>query len=319
MSMRDLFPIRLFPAAPEGGGGSTGTKAKPVPQAPEASDPESGDPADIEADEFDDDDSADESDSDDESEEFEAPDTAAEKKARAEAARKKAAKSATVPVSRAELRKLREAAKTAETAEERRLQAAARLASEREDKIAAQDGAKALDLARKRLQRDLDARDETIRGLGERLQRTSGTLDRLVMAAAFAEAAEEVTAARKARLRKGSLKHIVSSLSNRFEVVEDEEQPGEFVVLDRRSGETVAEVLDAEFDKDEFALFLEATEAPSEPARPRGTNRSAGGPNGKREKPLDYVDLWKQREAKARETQGVEPAQGLRPRTSSAS
>lgn len=321
-------------AAPKGTRPSKGTPAKGAKPAKQAAPPakavggddDDDEDTDEDEDEDIDEDIEEETDEDideDDDEEDEEEEEDEEKPARG--VKPKAPKK--VKVSAQELKELREKAQASEQSERARAKAQERAAREREDRIAAKDGVKALERARKRLQRDIDSRDEEINTLRDRENALTGKLAAVALSSGLRDAIDSVLEERGQKLRKGALSHIREAIRGRFDVTDDDEDESGVLIVHKETNQTLQDFLTEAFDTDEYELFLEDVDTKAKAAREERTPRTPvqgthkptgngkGGKGGKDEpgKKLSYAASYKERVKEAEEAMGVKSAIGIRP------
>jgi hypothetical protein len=344
MYMSALFSFRrilLSPRGAEGGGGKKPTpkgddggkaapKGKVEKVAPKV---ESDDDEDIEddedLDETEDDDDLEKDEADEDLDEIDEDDEEDDEKRThrpkvKDKGKDKGVKPKLISISDKELRELKRKAGEAETAAQLSEKRKDQIAREREDKKAAKDGVKALEMARGRMQRILNKTEST-------LEATTAERDKyrdLYVGRAFNEgfdaAVSEVAAEREVRLRPKAMKHIRATFRDRFEPVEDDD--GEISIVEKETGKHITDALADLVESDDFDLFRadagepEAAEGGAEdredrkPARVAGTHKRPGGvtPNGKdKGKKPTYASAYKERRRELEENEGVKPGFGL--------
>jgi hypothetical protein len=279
---------------------------------------------DIDDDDDDDMDDDDEDIDDDDEDEDEDEDEQTRTKPSKPAARK--GKPSRVSLSKREVADLRAKADAAEKAERSRKSAREQALREKEEKVAAKDGLRALELQRKRLNRDLTERDERINKLSSRNEQLESRLRETALSVGFGDAVQESLERLELRPRKGAMSHIHKSLSSRFDAIERDDRPGDYEIVDRETGEPIDEVIDDILESKEFELFFDSdqsetaeTRTPRKEMDIRGGHRSGrnskgdkGKRSGKDGKP-PFVDAYKKRMEDMMENGGYEPALGLRP------
>jgi hypothetical protein len=234
-------------------------------------------------------------------------------------------KPAHVSLSKREVADLRAKADAAEKAEQSRRKAREQAQREKEEKVAAKDGVRALELQRKRLNRDLSERDDRINKLSSRNEQLEARLRENALSAGFGAAIRESLDRLELRPRKGAISHIHRSLSSRFDAIERDDRPGDYEVVDRETGEPIDDVIDEILESTEFELFFDASDNSTQETKParkemdiRGGHRSGRNSKGKRagkeEKP-SFTEAWKKRMEDMQENGEYEPAMGLTPPT----
>lgn len=218
-----------------------------------------------------------------------------------------------VTVTAQELKALREKAQAAEQAEKKQAKSAERLAAEREERVAKEDAAKGLDLARKRLQREIDRRDDELGQLREQVQAYEARLKGLALSQGVAAALESVLAEKQARLKKGALKHINNDLRGQVELEDDDAVEGGFRLVHRDSGQPLGDYLATRFEDDDYALFLDGGQPtkPPTPAVPRGTNRPTPAPAQAPAQQPTYAEIYKRALNERATAPGVRPPRGV--------
>jgi hypothetical protein len=344
MYMSSLFSFRrilLSPKGAEGGGGKKPTpkgddggkaapKGKVEKVAPKV---ESDDDEDIEddeePDETEDDDDLEKDEADEDLDDIDEDDEEDDEKRThrpkvKDKGREKGVKPKLVSISHKELRELKRKAGEAENAEKLSQKRRDQIAREREEKIAAKDGAKALELARKRMQRTLNEKEVSLEAATAERDKYRDLYVGRAFNEGFDAAVIDTAAEREVRLRPKAMKHIRNSFKDRFEPVEDEE--GEISIVEKGSGKHISDVLADLIESDDFEMFRAdegeseategetATEVGRKPARVAGAHKRPGGvtPNGKdKGKKPTYASAYKERRRELEENEGVKPGFGL--------
>src|SRR5205085_6157289 len=196
------------------------------------------------------------------------------------------------------------------------------------------NGAKALEMRTKRLQRDIDRKDDEIKQLKDRESSLYGRLSGRILDSGFRDAVESYLKDNDLKLRKGALALIRKDLGIRGDVAGDfevrEDDDGEFEIVHKETGENISEVLAKKFDSEDYALFLDEGEKTTgdKGAAVRGTARTdrAGGDGDDKGKGKgkdkdkgkpSYSEAYKARMTELESAEGIRPAMGLARRAKS--
>lgn len=320
---------RAGAGAGAGGKGKPPARGKPAPKEPPSRTPpdeeedieeEADEEEDIEEEDVDEEDEE----TDDDEEEIEAEEEEADEEEadeeddddqkKSKGGDKKKPKLVRVPAD--ELKRLRAREQETENAEKKAARARARAATEREEKIAEKNASKALNMARKRLQRDIDQRDDTISTLRARNERLEARLNGAAISTGLHDALDAVMEERGQRLRKGAIRHISKSIAGQFEVHESEDDE-EIQIVHRETGESLEDFLAEALDTDEYSLFVEDSGEAREretPSRPKGTHKGTSRAAAKddAEGRPSYAGAYHKRVKQLEKQEGVKPAIGLR-------
>jgi hypothetical protein len=227
----------------------------------------------------------------------------------------KSKKPKTRTLTEAEYRRLKAQARETEEERKRSEKAKSRAAAEREEKVAAKDGVKALELARKRLNRELDRRDAELEKLRSHNETLSNRYSSQLIKDEFDEVLSSVLSEREMELRKGALKHVRAAYRGEFEAQEDDD--GEFTVVHRETGQALDEFLAEIVDDEDFGVFLKDDEGETprgerKAAKVRGTAKGERrGKEEKEDKDKSYSQRYKDRMKELQEAGGFRPARGL--------